>query len=396
MKTDQILRRCEFLRSCLSAGLGLVMLTGLIAIGPARGDDRPLGEWTQGAGASQQVLMERVEKVYSDGRWNGRPVIIFWKGRYYLFIRTGSGHASPDGVIRLITTDSNNPRQWSTSPYTPKNYRATVAAGKSVDPIGPGPLATVIIDTPLNEQEVHVLVTPERLFAYTVIEDVDTESVPGTMVSSSDNGTDWSDPEFVFEPGWSFWKPRSHDGVHYVAGDIMTGNKRVDLLSSTDGFQWKKVSTIGEARQVEEGLLTETDLLFLKDGTLLAVTRQGRLFKAAPPYTQWTSRKWSTALQGPALELVGDTILASGRISPRRFPDDQIGSRRNALFVIDPETLERHWQMNMPTQWGADCSYPHILALDNHRAVITWYDGEWYEEDVPKQSDIFVAFLRVK
>ena len=385
--------RREFLRAWLLAGLGLAVLVSLI-VGPTRGDDWPLGSWTQGEGARQQVLMERVEKVYSDGRWNGRPVIISWKGRHYLFIRTGSGHQSADGQIRLVDSGAGRPRQWSSSPYTPENYRATAAAGKSLDPIGPGPTATVIIDTPMNEQEVHVLVTPERLFAYTVIEENDT--VPGTMVSYTDNGTDWSDPEFVFEPGWSFWKPRSHDGVHYVAGDIMTGNQRVELLSSTDGFEWTKVSTIGEAKHVSEGRLTETDLLFLKDGTLLAVTRQGRMYKSSPPYTEWTSRKWSTALQGPALALVGDTILASGRISPRRFPDDQNGSRRNALFVIDPETLERKWQMNMPTQWGADLSYPHIMALDDNRAVITWYDGEWWEKDVPKQADIFVAFLRIE
>ena len=181
-----------------------------------------------------------------------------------------------------------------------------------------------------------------------------------------------------------------------MAGDIMTGNQRVELLSSTDGFAWKKVSTIGEAKHVAEGRLTETDLLFLPDGTLLAVTRQGRMYKAAPPYTHWTSRKWSTALQGPALELVGDTVLASGRISPRRYPDDQNGSRRNALFVIDPNTLERKWQMNMPTQWGADLSYPHILALGEDRALITWYDGEWWEKDVAKQADIFIAFLRLQ
>ena len=81
-----------------------------------------------------------------------------------------------------------------------------------------------------------------------------------------------------------------------------------------------------------------------------------------------------------------------------RYPDDQNGSRRNGLFIIDPETLERKWQMNMPTQWGADVSYPHMFAMDHERAVIVWYDGVWPEPAKPhlvKQSDIMLAVLRV-
>ena len=51
--------------------------------------------------------------------------------------------------------------------------------------------------------------------------------------------------------------------------------------------------------------------------------------------------------------------------------------------------------MNLLTQWGGDLSYPHILAVDDHRALITWYDGQRWEKDVSKQADIFLAFLRI-
>ena len=358
----------------------------LFSIGTARAAEPSTEEWS-----GPEVLLESVEKVYSDGKWNGRPALVFWRERFYLFIRTGAGHASTDGAIRLLRSTTNDPRQWETSPYALQNYQATVAAGESLDPIAPGPSATVIIDTPLNEQEVHVLVTPERLFAYTVLEDSETGGVEGTMVSTSDNGTEWSEPEFVYERGWSFWKPRLHDGVYYVAADVMTGDRRVELLSSTDGFQWDRVSTIGR------GALTEMALAFLQDGSLLAVARQGMAFKAAPPYEEWTSRKWRTAVDGPGLELVGDTVLVSGRAAAGNFPaDDQLGTRRTALFAVNPETLEPKWQMHMLTQWGGDLSYPHILALDDQRAVMVWYDGERFEPDVPKQADIFLAILRIK
>lgn len=366
--------------------LGCLGLFTLLTLDTARCAEPSAAEWS-----GPEVLLESVEKVYSDGKWNGRPVIVSWKERYYLFMRTGARHGSPDGAIRMMRSATNDPRQWITSPYASKNYQATVAAGKSLDPIAPGPAARVIIDTPLNEQEVHVLTTPERMFAYTVIEDSATGGVAGTMLSLSDNGTDWSEPEFIYKPGWSFWKPRSFQGIHYVAADVMTGNRRVDLLSSRDGFHWQTISTIGE------GALTEMALAFLNDGTLIAVARQGVIYKAAPPYTEWSSRKCRTAVDGPGLELIGDTLFVSGRAAAANFPaDDQIGTRRTALFAINAETLELKWKMNMLTQWGGDLSYPHILALDNHRAVMAWYDGQRWEKDVSKQADIFLAVLRIQ
>jgi hypothetical protein len=32
--------------------------------------------------ANGEVLLERVEKILSDGKWNGRAGTVFWAGRY--------------------------------------------------------------------------------------------------------------------------------------------------------------------------------------------------------------------------------------------------------------------------------------------------------------------------
>jgi len=170
----------------------------------------------------------------------------------------------------------------------------------------------------------------------------------------------------------------------------MATHPLVVLTAFAAGVQWEKVSTISE------GNLTEMALAFLKDGTLLAVARQGWGFKAAPPYKTWVSKKWRTAMDGPGLELVGNTVLVSGRAAAGNFPaDDQVGTRRTALFTVNPDSLDVNWQMNLLTQWGGDLSYPHILAVDDHRALITWYDGQRWEKDVSKQADIFLAVLRI-
>jgi len=49
----------------------------------------------------------------------------------------------------------------------------------------------------------------------------------------------------------------------------------------------------------------------------------------------------------------------------------------------------------MLTLWNGEEAYPHFLALDNRRALMAWYSGHRYEPDVPKQSDLLLATLRV-
>ena len=154
-------------------------------------------------------------------------------------------------------------------------------------------------DTPHNEAEVHVLATRRRLFAY-VVQESDEGDPLGAMVSYSDNGTDWSRLERVYQPEFSFWKPVSREGVHYVAADVMTGRRRVELLRSRNGLKWEKVSTIAR------GAYTETALVFLADATLVAIIRQGRVGVSRPPYTQWSLHE-GVGLGGPAAQRVGNT-----------------------------------------------------------------------------------------
>ena len=207
-------------RRCVVPGLVVVALAGwMLTAGPhgAEPESRP----------NPQVLLEKVDKIYSDGKWNGRLGMVLWKGRFYIFFRSAVAH-DQDGAIRMIRSTSNIPRHWSTSPYSPENYQATIKAGRPVDPIGPGPEAALVIDSPADESEMHVLGTPERLFGYVVLLVAGSDEVIGTQVIHTDNGTDWSKPKQVYEPGWSFWKPRSYKDTHFVVADVMTGKRRIE------------------------------------------------------------------------------------------------------------------------------------------------------------------------
>jgi len=210
-----------------------------------------------------------------------------------------------------------------------------------------------------------------------------------TMMSFTEDGMLWSEPTPVYEHGFSLWKPVTHDGTHYVAADIMTGERRVELLQSKDGIHWQKVSTI------LTGAYTETALLFLPDNTLMAVSRQGKVSLAAPPYEDFKVYS-GINVGGPAAALVGKTILVSGRTSNLAHPDDQPGNSRTGLYLFDRATKEFHHQMNMLTKWGGDDSYPHFLTLDDQRVLMTWYTGEGYERGVAKQANLYLARLRIE
>jgi hypothetical protein len=215
----------------------------------------------------------------------------------------------------------------------------------------------------------------------------------------SDDGVAWAAPRPVYLDGYSFNTPVTHKGVHYAAAD----KGRVELLQSTNGFDWTRVSDI-----VESG--TETALVFLKDESLVAVIRQSRVARARPPYTQW-QRYESIPLDGPDAVLVGDTVLVAGR---------HIG--QTALLTLDQETMKLDILMNMPVHhiesfprqstsealadtvisaraphvWPfGDKAYPEFLVLDEHRVLMAYYDGQAYEKGVPKRADIRLATITV-
>ena len=339
--------------STLAAGAGLTLTAGAT------------GTTAQAAAASSgEVIVDNTQNVFSDGRWNGRPTLKYFKDHYYLFFHTGTEHASDDGRIRVLRSRPKEPAGWE-------------------------PIA-VLDSYEHNDAEVHVLATADRLFAYLVLEaPVDVGGYPlGTMVSHSSDGTTWSQSAPVYAEKFSGWKPVSHKGMHYMAVDTKTDKGWVELVSSIDGLRWNKVSDI------IKGNVTETSLVFLEDESLLAVTRQGWVSIAKPPYTEWRNEK-TAYCAGPAVGIVGGTIVASGRVSAERYPDDQPGGSRTGLFTVNRSTLQLQWQKNLFSQWGKDVSYPDILSIGENRALIAWYDGEGYEKGQARQADIYLATLRV-
>ncbi len=315
----------------------------------------------------KEICLESVETIYSNGRWNGRPSFVFWKGTYYIAFRSAFGHDSNDGIGKVMMLKSTDLKEWT---------------------------ASTVIDQPdVDGAEPLLLVTDDRLFMYIVTDC----PIATTFMTYSDDGVTWAAPKPVYLSGYSFNTPVTHKGVHYAAAD----NGPSELLTSTNGFDWTKVSDI-----VESG--SETALVFLKDDSLVAVIRQSQIARAKPPYKEWDHYE-GVALDGPDAALVGDTVLVAGR---------HLG--QTALLKLHLDTMKLDMLMNMPVHhiesfpkqsasealqdtvvssrsphvWPfGDKAYPEFLVIDDKRVLMSYYDGVAYEKAVPKRADIRLATL---
>ena len=334
------------------------------------------------------MRIDRVDKIFSDGRHNAFTSIDIWKGKYYIVFRSADSHAAPHegsgnedmapGHITLL--ESEDARSWSSS---------------------------VVMDTKWDDRDPKLLATRDRLYVFDTCLHGEgyRDGSQETLVSYTEDGRDWSSPVSAYQYNYGFWKPKKHADVCYVAADVddslpgapMAERGRVELLRSEDGLHWQPVSIITQGNRC-----TETSLVFLKDDSLLAINRQSTLSRilsiSRPPYTQWArfGVKSSFGIQGPAAELVGDTVVVSCRVHNKDFPDEQPGEARTGLFILDMGSGALRWQTNLPTQWGCDVSYAGILPVGDDRALVSYYDGQMYEEGVPKQSDIMLATIEVR
>ena len=320
------------------------------------------------------MRIEWVKKVFSDGRHNAFTSLVFWGDHYYLTFRSGDSHG---GVGHIVLLESSDLGTWCKS---------------------------VPADTEFDDRDPKLLATPDRLLLYWVaMSPSHDEGECRTLVSSTEDGETWVEPQPAYLPGYSLWKPKAHAGVFYVAADFDDAppqappekHGRVDLLCSEDGLTWSCVSTITEGN-----VCTETSLVFLPDDSLLAIARRNAapnypgLALAQPPYEEWRQTDGTLMLMGPAAEFVHGTIVVSGRVRAEEVessPDPDLGSVRTGLLTLDPEEMRLTWHANFPTQFGEDLSYPSIVPFGESGALISFYDGRTRQPP----SDIFLASIEL-
>ena len=320
---------------------------------------------------------KNVRKIVSDGRHNAFAAFVKWQDQYWLAFRKGTGHVARDGDLAVIR--SSDTMTWEPS---------------------------ITLDVSGDDRDAQLLATPKRLFLYI-------NSLNGgrfhVSVSHTDDGRAWSKPQPVYRDGFILWKPIQHKGRYYAAAHRPGPNssRESHLVTSTDGIEWTKVSTI-RAGQGE----SETTLHFGADGRLTAflrsqVTVGGAILESLPPYAKWTERPAGVHLSGQAVHTFGGVTYLMGRYLgydppvPASTPRSQVGGRRldqaTMIYTFESGKLRPYCLLG-PLDGNHDSSYAAAVEDGDdmlvvfHRAAHP-YAGEFRFKDA---ADIFLARVPLK
>ena len=354
-------------------------------------------------------VIQWTRKIYEDGKWNATPDIVHWKGHYYVCINQGPIHNGLDDPV--IVLRSSDLKEWEhiyTTTGPPENGAAVDC--KFVALPDRLILTYQYMDRPGGT-------TPALL---AVAQNSDDRNYVETRVVYTEDGKHWSESQRVHEPLHNFWKAKVRDGVMYVASDYVNVGRtdyvlareernsklfRIDLVSSTDGLEWKKVSTI---LKDPPWSITETALTFRPDGELWALTRQNFLSRSRPPYKEWTTESAELeggGVGGPEMIAIGDDVYLAGRyygyLANHGPPDSpQTDKFATSLWKFNHAAGKFKRIADLPRPCFADMGYAAFVQTKDGVFVVH-YSGHAYEEanlargHYNEQTDIYLSKLKL-
>ncbi|HIE97499.1 MAG: sialidase family protein [Fuerstiella sp.] len=278
-----------------------------------------------------------VRRIWDKAPHNAFTDLLRHDGRWYCVFREGSKHVSPDGSLRVITSDDGN--DWE---------------------------SLALISHPVDDlRDAKLSVTPDGRFMLTGAGMQADKPVRYHSMSwfSADKGRTWDAGRRIGDPGFWLWRAQWHDGAVYSMGyeTYRDRTKRtLRLYKSSDGASFE--SWVDQVN-VPNGV-GEDRILFLKDGSALCLlrhetgTKNGLLGTSNPPFKQWTWKELNLRIGGPnMIQLPDGRILAATRLySPRT---------RTSLSWIDLEAGTMTECLELPS--GRDTSYAGMVL---HEGVL--------------------------
>lgn len=330
--------------------------------------------------ASPDVTVSSVRRAFHNGEHNAFTDLCRFRGQLYLTFRScPDGHMAHSTGSVIIMRSADEGKTWQ------QVNRFSVKNRDTRDP--------------------HFLEFKGRLFVYsgtwycgptpTSVVDYDMNKLLGFGVSTAD-GTNWSEPvmlEGTF--GYYIWRAASYGGKAYLCGRRKIGFEiegrkegeqvQSGLLESDDGLNWKwsvnLQSTAGD----------ETAFLFEKDGSLLAIARDGirrnaHLLRGQPPYTQLKQSELDRLVGGPLVVRWNDRTIVAGRkiTSPNR----ETGPKTSLCWLVG-DTLQEF--AVLPS--AGDNSYPGFVALSPTKALVSYYSSHERDAAGKPITAIYLAEL---
>jgi len=311
------------------------------------------------------VEMVGVKKIWDQAPHNAFTDLVRWNNSFYCAFREGRGHVSTDGKIRIL--QSKEADTWAS--------------------------AALVSLEGYDLRDAHLSMTPDNklmLLGGAAPRPKDNQSAPtGSFVAFSIDGTQWTEPRIVVEPGRWLWcvtwyKGRAY-GVSYTAGQ---GSPNLELLTSDDGITFRSLVP----KLYSEGRPGEVTLRFDTSDTCYALVRRDKLGDqpysailgvSKDDYTQW---QWHdlgpefNAFGGPNfIQIPGGYWLAAGRMHD--------GGAHTAICYLDVQNGTMTRLLKLPS--GGDTSYPGLV----------WYNDvlymSYYSSHEAK-TGIYLAKLKIQ
>jgi hypothetical protein len=332
---------------------------------------------------------------------NNNLAVTWHGGRRFLAWRTAPSHfASPRTTMNVVSSEDGD--TW--------RFEGTFALGTDV-------------------REPHLLSFEGHLWlTFAVLGDNELDFEPqGAKRAEYLGPGEWTDLEDVYEPTFIPWRMRVVDGVPMILGYVGGENiydadgepVRIHWLRAEDGTTYAPF--VGSEPVVHEGGGSETDLVFLDDGSIVATIRNeagengvfGSLICTAPAddLGTWTCdpdpRKYDSPLMFRAADrvwLVGRRnvtetgaydLTLDGMDPQEEYLTYQLAywqePKRCALWEVHPETRTVDWVLDLPS--SGDTCFPDLLDLPdgsfelwNYTSPLETPDLSWLEGQTGQTS----------
>jgi hypothetical protein len=309
------------------------------------------------AKSTTPVLIES-RRIWNRATHNAFTDLLWHKDRWYCVFREGKAHVSPDGALRVITSEDG--QKWESL--------ALVESSK------------------YDLRDAKIAVTPSgqlMLNGAGMIADADVRYYSMSWFSD-DDGKTWDDGHQIGDPGFWLWRAHWHDGKVYSMGYNTQRDRTKRTMKFYRSEGGRKFETLVNSVSSPNGC-GEDKILFMKDGSALCLLRHetgnklAQLGTAQPPYTDWKWRDLNARIGGPnMIQLPDGRILAVTRLYD--------GGTRTSLSWLDPDTAKLTEVLKLPS--SGDTSYPGMVL----KGDILWIS--YYSSHEGKTS-IYLAKVQI-
>jgi len=308
--------------------------------------------------------------IWNEAPHNAFTDLAYFRGKWFCVFREGSGHVSPDGVIRVLFTD--NGHWWE-------------------------PAARIKMEG-LDLRDPKITVTPDGKSLYltaaaTRREGNQPATMTQTVIARSRDGWEWEKVNLIGAPNYWLWRVTWHRkrayGVAYAVGpDVReSGDYHSMLFTSRDGAEYEVA--IPDFQSGRSPRPTEATLRFDAAGNMLCLHRRdggerptALLGFSEPPYEEWEWKDLGVYFGGPNfIQIPSGQWIACGRMN-------DVGGKKGPRTVVCELDLDAgHLEPLLILPSGGDNSYPGMI----------WHQGQvWISYYSSHEGKAAIYFAKVK